>query len=90
MLAGLTVPWLLFAVLLCFFFFPLGVSSSFLEVFVVADASVELFSEFALAAGMELADGVVPVAGGVLAGPDGVLADAPPLALPDAAGLDEL
>jgi len=89
-LAGVTAPLSLLAVLLLLFFFsflPLGVNSSFSA---VAFALPEAFAELLLAAGIVFPDGVVPVAGGVLDGPLGVFADAPPLALLDAAGLDAL
>lgn len=87
MLAGVTVPLSAFAVLFFLFFFnlPLGVNSSFCAV-----ALPLAFAELALASGIVLPDGVVPVAGGVLDGPVGVFADAPPFALLDAAGLDAL
>jgi hypothetical protein len=89
-LAGVTAPLSLLAVLLLLFFFsflPLGVNSSFSA---VAFALPVAFAELLLAAGIVFPDGVVPVAGGVLEGPLGVFADAPPLALLDAAGLDAL
>ena len=71
-----------------FFFFnlPLGVVSSF----AVAELFPLAFAELALASGIALPDGVVPVAGGVAEGPEGVFAEAPPLASLDAAGLDAL
>ena len=76
-----------FFFLLFFFSFPLGVTSSFCAVALLLPLA---FAELLLAAGISFPDGVVPVAGGVLEGPVGVFADAPPLALDDAAGLEAL
>ena len=73
--------------MLFFFSFPLGVTSSFCAVALLLPLA---FAELLLAAGISFPDGVVPVAGGVLEGPVGVVADAPPLAFDDAAGLEAL
>lgn len=84
-LAGVTAPLSLLAVLLLLFFFsflPLGVNSSFSA---VAFELPLAFAELLLAAGIVFPDGVVPVAGGVLEGPVGVFAEAPPLAFAEAA-----
>ena len=72
-LAGLTVP----VASQFFFFLPLGVKHCVLAVLVLPLA----FAELLLAAGIALPEGVEPVAGGVLDGEVGVLADAPPDAL---------
>jgi hypothetical protein len=87
-LAGCTAPVEVLATPFFLFFFsflPLGVNSSFSA---VALALPLAFAELLLAAGMELPDGVVPVAGGVLEGPVGVFADAPPLAFAAAPPLE--
>src|SRR5258706_5216653 len=85
-LAGLTEPEVVVLAVWCFFFLPLGVSSSF-----CAELLPVALAELLLAAGMVLPDGVVPAAGGVLDGPVGVLAEASvlsdvdaPAALPEA------
>jgi hypothetical protein len=89
-LAGVIVPLVLLAVSqsALLFFLPLGVNFAHDLLLALADLPLA-FAESALAAGMVLPEGVVPVAGGVDEGPVGVLAEAPvvaalPPALPDA------